>query len=54
VSLADVLLVPQIFNAQRMNCRLDHVPTIMRIFGQCMQLPAFVEAQPSNQPDAEP
>jgi maleylacetoacetate isomerase len=54
VSLADVLLVPQIFNAQRMNCRLDHVPTIMRIFGHCMQLPEFVEAQPSNQPDAEP
>jgi maleylpyruvate isomerase len=54
VSLADVLLVPQIFNAQRVNSRLDRVPTIMRIFGHCMQLPAFVEAQPSNQPDAEP
>jgi glutathione S-transferase len=30
-TLADVLLVPQIFNAQRFNCRLDHVPTVMRI-----------------------
>lgn len=54
VSLADVLLVPQIFNAQRVNSRLDRVPRIMRIFEHCMQLPAFVEAQPSNQPDAEP
>jgi maleylacetoacetate isomerase len=54
VTLADVLIVPQIFNAQRYNCRLDGVPTIMRIFEHCMQVPAFVEAQPSKQPDAEP
>lgn len=53
VTLADVLIVPQIFNAQRYNCRVDHVPTIMRIFEACMQLPAFVDAQPSKQPDAE-
>ena len=52
-TLADVVLVPQIFNAQRFACRLDHVPTLMRIFDQCMQLPAFVEAQPARQPDAE-
>jgi maleylacetoacetate isomerase len=51
VSLADVLVVPQIFNAQRFDCRLDHVPTVMRIFDACMQLPAFVDAQPSRQPD---
>ena len=53
VTLADVLLVPQIFNAQRYECRVDHVPTLMRIFGNCMQLPAFIDAQPSKQPDAE-
>jgi len=51
VTLADVLIVPQIFNARRFDCRLDHVPTVMRIFDACMQLPAFVEAQPSRQPD---
>lgn len=51
VGLADVLIVPQIFNARRYDCRLDHVPTIMRIFEACMQLPAFVSAQPSEQPD---
>jgi maleylacetoacetate isomerase len=54
VTVADVCLVPQIFNAQRFNCRLDHVPTLMRIFDACMQLPAFIDAQPSRQPDAEP
>ena len=51
VTLADVLVVPQIFNARRFECRLDHVPTVMRIFDACMQLPAFIEAQPSRQPD---
>jgi maleylacetoacetate isomerase len=53
VTLADVLLVPQIFNAQRYDCRLDHVPQLMRIFGHCMALPAFADTQPSRQPDAE-
>ncbi len=51
VTLADVLIVPQIFNARRFDCRLDHVPTVMRIFDACMQLPAFVAAQPEQQPD---
>jgi len=54
VTIADVLIVPQIFNAQRFDCRLGHVPTVMRIFDACMQLPAFVEAQPSRQPDLPP
>ena len=51
-TMADCMLVPQIFNAQRMDCRLDHVPTVMRVFGACMALDAFVTAQPSACPDA--
>ena len=51
-TLADVVLVPQIFNAQRMDCRLDHVPTVMRIHGECMKLDAFNSTQPSACPDA--
>jgi maleylacetoacetate isomerase/maleylpyruvate isomerase len=51
-TLADVTLVPQIFNAQRLDCRLDHVPTVMRIFEACMALPAFDGTQPSKCPDA--
>jgi len=51
-TLADVVLVPQIFNAQRMDCPLDHVPTVMRVFGECMTLPAFSGTQPSACPDA--
>jgi len=53
VSIADVVLVPQVFNARRFDCRLNHVPTLMRIFDHCMELPAFADAQPSRQPDAE-
>ena len=51
-TLADVVLVPQIHNAKRMDCRLDHVPTVMRVFGECMQLDAFAKTQPSACPDA--
>lgn len=52
-TMADVLLVPQIFNAQRMACRLDHVPTVMRVFDACMKLDAFTRSQPSACPDAD-
>jgi len=51
VTLADVLLVPQIFNARRFSCRLDHVPRVMRIFDACMQVPSFESARPERQPD---
>ena len=51
-TLADITLVPQIFNAQRMECRLDHVPTVMRVFDECMKLDAFAKTQPSACPDA--
>ena len=50
--LADCVLVPQIFNAQRMACRLDHVPTVMRVFENCMAEAAFAATQPSACPDA--
>ena len=52
-TMADVLLVPQIFNAQRFNCRLDHVPTVMRLNQKCLGLSAFATSVPTEQPDAE-
>jgi len=51
-TLADITLVPQIHNAMRFQCRLDHVPTVMRIFEHCMTLDAFAKTQPSACPDA--
>lgn len=50
--LADCVLVPQIHNAQRMECRLVNAPTVMRIFENCMAEPAFATTQPSSCPDA--
>lgn len=52
VSMADVCLVPQIFNAQRFNCPLDDYPMTMRIFARCMKEDAFISAQPQTQGDA--
>ena len=51
-TLADVCLVPQIFNAQRFDCRLDHVPHVMRVFEACMKLDAFEQTRPERCPDA--
>jgi maleylacetoacetate isomerase len=51
-TLADVTLVPQIFNARRFDCRLEHVPAVMRVFEACMQLDAFEQTRPEKCPDA--
>lgn len=51
-TLADICLVPQVFNAQRFEVDLGQFPLIMAIFGRCMTLPAFDAAQPSKQPEA--
>jgi maleylacetoacetate isomerase/maleylpyruvate isomerase len=52
-TLADITLVPQIFNAKRFECRLDHVPNVMRVFDACMKLEAFEATRPEKCPDAE-
>jgi len=51
--LADICLVPQVFNAQRFECDLSEYPFVERIFNSCMKLEAFDLAQPSKQPEAE-
>lgn len=51
--LADCCLVPQVFNARRFHCALDTYPTIVRIVDACEQLPAFQQAAPGAQPDAQ-
>jgi maleylacetoacetate isomerase/maleylpyruvate isomerase len=51
-TLADCVLVPQIFNAQRFKCRTDHVPQVMRVFEACMRLDAFDKTRPEACPDA--
>ncbi len=53
-TLADLCLVPQVFNAQRYpSFDFKPYPAIMRIFAACMKLDAFERARPEKQPDAE-
>lgn len=52
-TLADCLLVPQIFNAKRFDTPLDGLTRVMQVFDNCMQHPAFQKAQPSSCPDFE-
>ncbi|HEY0845473.1 MAG TPA: maleylacetoacetate isomerase [Noviherbaspirillum sp.] len=52
-TLADCCLIPQIANAQRLECDLSNMPTIMRINDACLALDPFIRAMPANQPDAE-
>lgn len=51
--LADCCLVPQAFNAERFGIDVSAYPTISRIVGACQQLPAFRDAHPTRQVDAE-
>jgi maleylacetoacetate isomerase len=53
VSLADVCLVPQIFNARRFDIDLGSYPRIARVEEVCGAIPAFADAHPARQPDAE-
>lgn len=50
--MADIYLVPQVWNAQRFKVPLDKFPTITRIYASCAEHPAFIKAMPENQPDA--
>ena len=52
-TMADLCLVPQVFNAGRFKVDMARYPTIRRIYDTCMKHPAFDAAQPAKQPDAE-
>jgi maleylacetoacetate isomerase len=51
-TMADCCLVPQLFNARRLQCDLSGVPTLVAIDARCAELEAFRRAHPSVQPDA--
>ncbi len=52
-TLADVLLIPQVFNALRFNVPLTPYPLIHSIYKHCTNQPAFQRAAPERQIDAE-
>ncbi|MEO7935186.1 MAG: maleylacetoacetate isomerase [Dokdonella sp.] len=51
-TLADLCLIPQVYNARRFDVDMAAFPVIARIEQQCLSLPAFDAARPENQPDA--
>ena len=51
--LIDICLVPQIFNALSAKLDINTYPTLIKIFNECMTLPAFIDASWENQIDAE-
>ena len=53
-TLADVCLVPQVYNARRYACDLEPYPRIRAVDQRCRQIEAFAKAAPELQPDAVP
>jgi maleylpyruvate isomerase len=53
VTVADLCLVPQVYNARRLKVPLEKFPKIAGIDAACLALSAFDRARPENQPDAE-
>ena len=51
ITLADALLVPQIYNARRFDVPLDEYPRLVAVTDACNELQAFIDAAPENQPD---
>jgi len=52
-TIADLCLVPQVWNARRFEIPLNRYPTISRLAANAMALDAFAQAEPSKQPDSE-
>jgi maleylacetoacetate isomerase/maleylpyruvate isomerase len=52
VTLADICLATQVFGAKFFNCDTAPVPTVMKVFNECMKLEAFDKSQPLKQPGA--
>jgi maleylacetoacetate isomerase len=52
-SLADLCLIPQLYNARRYQLDLSPYPTLVKIERHCSALDPFVQAHPSHQPDAD-
>lgn len=50
--LADLCLIPQLYNAHRWGCDLTDFARLIDIEARCLALPAFEAARPENQPDA--
>lgn len=53
LSIADICLIPQLYNAHRYKIPLDDWPLLAQIETHCLQLDEFITAQPEKQVDAQ-
>jgi glutathione S-transferase len=53
VTVADLCIVPQVYNARRFNVNLERFPRILAVEEACLALKPFQTALPENQPDAQ-
>ncbi len=53
VTVADIFLVAQVYNANRFKVSLDDYPLIAKINNSCLSLKEFIDALPENQPDCD-
>lgn len=54
ITMADICLVPQVYNALRFNCKLENYPDIQAIYFACNDRAEFQQAAPEQQADAKP
>ena len=52
ITIADICLIPQVYNALRFGFDMSEFVMIMNIYKSCMEIPAFQKAQPESHPDA--
>lgn len=52
-TLADICLIPQMFSADRFGLSTDAYPRLQEIRSACEAMPAFADAHPARQPDAQ-
>jgi maleylacetoacetate isomerase len=53
VTMADICLAPQMYNARRLRCDTSKLPSLVEIDKALLALPAFLKARPEAQPDAD-
>merc|ERR1712032_303916 len=53
-TIADICLVPQLYNARRFEVDLSVFPNLLRVEATCADLPEFKASRPEVQPDADP
>ena len=53
ISLADICLIPQVYNANRLKVDMEAFPKITKIMENLAEIEELISAQPDQQPDAQ-